>query len=113
MMADNQIGGWMRPEEQDEFMRYLEQFHLGPGAVAALLILKELRLGRLPRLKALYPMPRGTGRERVSARPHDLAVKADFNAHAASFGIKPNPAAAMVFRAELKERSLERWMESG
>jgi hypothetical protein len=112
-MADTQIGGWMRPGEHDDFMRYLEQFHLGPGAVAALLIVKELRLGLLPKLKELYPMPKGPGRGRVSARPQDLTVKADFNAHAASFGIKPDPAAAMVFRAELMERSLERWMESG
>lgn len=112
MIQDRQIGGWMRASEQREFMRYLEQFRLGPGPVAALLILRELRCRRLPALRDKYPAPAEKGRARISARPDDLAVKKAFDAHARDFDLSPDPAAALVFRAELAERSLEKWMES-
>ena len=115
MNDDRQIGGYLRPDERAEFDRYIAQFKLRKGAVATLLIVRELRCSRLPRLQELYSAPEGTGRKRITATPTDTSLKKEFERHAGLFGIEPDPAAGIVFRAELHEKWLERalTMESG
>lgn len=107
-MEDPQIGGYLRPAEGAVFDAYSAQFKLRKGAVATLLILRELRCGRLPILKDRYPMPEGRGRKRVTARPTDLSLKRAFEKHVAELGMDPDPSAGILFRAELHERWLER-----
>lgn len=112
MKPDPQIGGYLRPDEKSAFEDYIEQFKLRKGAVATLLILRELRHCRLPQLKDRFPMPGGKGRKRISARPTDLSVKTAFEEHVSKLGLDPDPCAGIIFRAELRERWLERVLES-
>jgi hypothetical protein len=108
MDQDPQIGGYLRPAEKELFDAYIEQFKLRPGAVATLLILRELRCARLLVLNDRYPMPPGKGRSRVSARPTDISIKRAFEQHVATIGLDPDPAAGVIWRAEIHERWLER-----
>ena len=114
MTQDPQIGGYLRPDERTAFDAYVDQFKLRKGADATLLILREIRCKRLPELKKRYSMPAGAGRKRVTARPVDISLKQVFERHVAECGIDPDPAAGIIFRAELQERWLERatFMES-
>lgn len=105
---DTQIGGYLRPDEGKKFDEYIQRFKLRKGVVPTLLILRELRCSRLPRLKERYPMPPGNGRKRISARPTDLSMKKAFKNHVAQWGMAPDPAAGILFRAELHEKWLER-----
>jgi hypothetical protein len=108
LTRDPQIGGYLRPDEGAAFDAYVAQFKLRKGAVATLLIVREIRCGRLPELKEQYSMPTGTGRIRITARPIDISLKQTFEEHVARFDMAPDPAAGIIFRAEL----LERWLES-
>jgi hypothetical protein len=112
MKPDPQIGGYLRPDEKSAFEDYIEQFKLRKGAVATLLILRELRCSRLPQLNDQFSMPLGQGRKRISARPTDLSVKAAFEEHVSRLGMDRDPSAGIIFRAELHERWLERALES-
>ncbi|OYW45878.1 MAG: hypothetical protein B7Z08_01385 [Sphingomonadales bacterium 32-68-7] len=104
-----QIGGYLSPAEHLEFKRYAAQFQLKDSSLANLLLARELRLRRLSDLKASYlrstPLPQ---RSRITAHQADAAVKAAFEAQAREAGLSPDQAAAIVFRAELGERWLER-----
>lgn len=113
MKQDPQIGGYLRPEEKKAFEDYIGQFKLRKGAVATLLILREIRCSRLPELKERFPPPPAKGRARISARPTDLTLKAAFEEHVSKLGLDPDPSAGIIFRAELHERWLERSVESG
>jgi hypothetical protein len=109
MTRDPQIGGYLRPDERTAFDEYVKQFKpLRIGEVATLLVLRELKCGRLGELATSYPKPAGNGRKRVTARPSDPGLKVAFEEHVCQFGLAPDPAAATVFRAELHERWLER-----
>ena len=109
---DYQIGGWLRPSEKDALYDYLKQFGIRPTAAATLLIVRELRCKRLPKLRELYAAPNGVGRKRLTAHQPDGKLKQAFEEHAAAFGMEPNPAAAILFRAELQERWLQNAVES-
>jgi hypothetical protein len=109
---DYQIGGWLRPSEKAALQEYLSQFGIGPGAAATLLIVRELRCKRLPKLKDRFSKPTGAERKRVTAHQPDGQLKQAFKEHAAAFGMDPNPAASILFRAELEERWLQSAVES-
>lgn len=105
----SQIGGYLTPDEHEAFKRYAAQFHLKESGLANLLLARELTLGRLPELKARD----GAGlplkdRRRITAHAPTVAVKAAFQAHSQKAGLTSNQAAAILFRAELRERWLER-----
>ena len=113
MSKAHQIGGWLRPSEKQALDEYLKQFGIRPTAAATLLIVRELRRKRLPDLQSRYADSPGTNRERVTAHPTDGKLKEAFKRHAASLGMDPDPAASILFRAELEERWLARSVESG
>jgi hypothetical protein len=109
---DYQIGGWLRRSEKDALQEYLKQFGIRPAAAATLLIVRELRCKRLPKLKERYAERIGPDRSRLTAHQPDGKLKEAFTRHAAAFGLDPNPAASILFRAELEERWLENALES-
>lgn len=113
MSKEHQIGGWLRASEKQALDEYLRQFAIRPTAAATLLIVRELRRRRLPQLKTVYAESAGNVRRRVTAHPTDASLKQAFIEHAASVGLDPDPAASILFRAELKERWLEQALESG
>jgi hypothetical protein len=98
--------------EKQALYGYLKQFGIRPAAAATLLIVRELRCKRLSSLKGSYSDSISGKRERVTAHPADGAIKQAFNEHAASLGMDPDPAASILFRAELKERWLAKSVES-
>jgi hypothetical protein len=108
MPRDNQIGGWLRAPEKRAFEDYLGQFGIRPTAAATLLIVRELRCKRLPRLKERYEESPGRERKRVTAHQTNGQLKSEFNEHVRALGMDPDPAASILFRAELDERWLER-----
>lgn len=110
---DYQIGGWLRRSEKDALQEYLKQFGIRPAAAATLLIVRELRCKRLPKLKERYAEHVGSERSRLTAHQPDGTLKEAFKQHAAAAGLDPNPAASILFRAELEERWLENAVESG
>lgn len=112
MPKDYQIGGWLRSSEKDALYEYLKQFGIRPTAAASLLIARELRCKRLPKLKERYGDPAGANRKRLTAHQPNGRLKQAFKEHVALLGMDPDPAASIVFRAELNERWLQRSVES-
>jgi hypothetical protein len=104
---DFQILGYLLPEECEEFNAYAGSMNLNSSAVANLLIVRELRLRRLPELEHYQrDHPRAECAKIVGHQSNDRAKRA-FTAHAESCGLKPTAAAERLFRAELKEHWLE------
>ena len=108
----SQILGYLALDEADNFQHYAAELSLDRTALANLLIVRELRIGRLAELKLRYDRDLG-GMEKTKVVAHqaDLLIKGVFKAHAANFALKPSRAAAIVFRAELAERWLEASMD--
>jgi hypothetical protein len=104
-----QVLGYVTPEERDAFEAYANEHGLDVSALANLLIARELRAKRLalltPRFDRTEPLP---DRLKIVAHTPTQATKLAFAARAAEAGVKPTRAAAILFRAELEERWLER-----
>jgi len=95
--------------EQAAFHSYAERFGLNMSAVAILLLARELRLRRLTHLCGRYPPEKGALLDgKIIAYLHGRDLKEAFRLHAANAHMRPGPAAAAVFRAELTEQWLER-----
>lgn len=103
-----QIGGYLTREEHTSFKRYAARFQLKGSSLANLLIARELRCARLESLKVSFSASRLNARSRVTAHQSDHEVKTAFDAHASRAGVTPDQAAALIFRAELAERWLEK-----
>jgi hypothetical protein len=90
------------------FRSYAASFGLDASALATLLLIRELRIGRLPDLAAADLDARGSANDKITAHKGDGAVKTQWKAHARAAGLSASKAAAIVFRAELKEQWLKR-----
>jgi hypothetical protein len=102
-----QIGGYLTADEHLQFRQYAAQFHLKDSSLANLLLARELRLRRLPRLVQAYlPGAPLKQRSRITAHQSDGRMKEAFEALAHEAGISPDQAAAVLYRAELTERWL-------
>jgi len=103
-----QIIGYLTPVEAAAFQEHAASGGLDASALANLLVARELRIRRLPDLKGRFDvdLPRGD-RTKITAHQRGEATKQAFCAHAATAGLKPSPAAALLFRAELEERWLK------
>jgi hypothetical protein len=107
-----QILGYLALDEADDFQRYAAELRLDRTALANLLIVRELRSGRLGELLTRYDRDLGgTENTKIVAHQADPATKVAFKAHAADFKLKPSRAAAILFRAELAEHWLEASMD--
>lgn len=109
-----QIGGYLTPDEHSEFKRYAAAFQFTESSLANLLIVRELRRQRLPKLRQLFasnaPLKE---RARITAHQSNERLKQTFDAHAQGAGVSPDQAASIIFRAELNERWLQRAVDSG
>lgn len=107
-----QILGYLALDEADDFQRYAAELRLDRTALANLLIVRELRIGRLAKLKISYDRDlAGLEKTKIVAHQGDPATKAAFKVHSSALGLKPSRAAAILFRAELAERWLEASMD--
>lgn len=102
-----QIGSNLRPREYDDFCGYADSLQLTYSGVASLLILRELRRRRLERLRIRHKEFRGAYEHRITGNV-EPDVKAAFVSHVSKLGLGLDAAAGIVFRAELRERWLDR-----
>jgi hypothetical protein len=103
-----QITTYLPAPEHFAVVAYAGEFGLDVGALANLLFHRELRVGRLPRLAAADDGGRGVADVKITAHQSDGALKARWRAHAKTAGLSMSRAGALLFRAELSERWLQR-----
>ncbi len=102
-----QIIGYLTSAEAAAFREHAASGGLDASALANLLVARELQIGRLPDLKGRFDVDLSSGeRTKITAHLRVEGTKQAFGAHAAAAGLKPSPAAALLFRAELEERWL-------
>ena len=102
-----QIGGYLNAIEHAEFKSYASEFHISESGLANLLIARELRCKRLRKLRIADACSSLAGsRERVTAHQRDNSAKVAFEARASEEGLRPDQAASIIFRAELREQWL-------
>ena len=102
-----QIIGYVTASEAREFQKYAESFHLNSAPIATLIIARELQLKRLTSLIEEYSEGRSNGeRKKIVAHQTTDALKKAFKDHVDKCGLKPSSGAAILFRAELRERWL-------
>jgi hypothetical protein len=107
-----QILGYLTRDEAEDFQHYAAELRLDRTALANILIVRELRIGRLADLKLRYDRDlAGMEKTKIVAHQADPVTKAAFKAHAAAFRLKPSRAAAILFRAELADHWLELSMD--
>ena len=100
-----QIGCNLTKEEAEKLARYAAETQLSRPSLCVLLIQRELRRPRLVGLKVRAPKPFGEGGfRRVTVHIIDPSLKGAFADHVKLCGMGSDDAAAMLFRAELKER---------
>ena len=98
----------MLSEERKAFGRYADALGLDAGTVATLLMIRELRLGRLGRLRVSPELrqPRNTSGTITSHRFGE-ARKARFREHLDKLSLSASEGLGVLCRAELKEHWLE------
>jgi len=104
-----QILGYVTAEERQRFEAYAMAHGLDVTALANLLIARELKALRLETLLARFDLRgRSSDRAKIVAHTPTEETKRLFAVRSAQVGVKPSRAAAILFRAELEERWLER-----
>jgi hypothetical protein len=107
-----QILGYLPADECSEFQRYAGSLNLDTSALANLLILRELaacRLSSMIRFQLGVPTSKCA---KVTAHQAQSDTKQSFVTHARNCGLKPAPAATILFRAELEERWLAKFVQN-
>jgi len=108
-----QITGYVTLEERSSFAEYARGLGLDGAALASLLLHRELRVGRLPDLQSKGRNSKSTDcPEKITIHRIDDVTKGKFKEHAETYQLKSSPALALLCRAELKERWLEKAMTS-
>jgi len=103
---------YLTPEEDTELRNYARSHGLDATALANMLLIRELRLGRLKteQFPVLDPGGQRQRSRKITAHLQSEDQKGSFTAHAVACGLRPATAASMLLRAELLERWLERAM---
>lgn len=106
-----QITGYVTSGERSRFGEYAQSLGLDGAALASLLLHRELRVGRLEKLRS-DPRISQTAEcpEKITIHGVSETTKGKFREHAAAHGLKPSPALAILCRAELKESWLHKAM---
>ena len=89
------------------FGSYALELGLDESALATLLIVRELRVGRLQAIAETRIAKSDKGK-RVTARPRQPEIETAFASHALSVGLRPGQAAALLIQTELSEH----WLKS-
>lgn len=107
-----QIGGYLTPQDHRRFKIYASTFHVAESALLTLLIMREVRCGRLGDLVPHYSYA-GPLRERsrVTARIKEAGLKQKFGELACVANISPDQAVTVLMRAELAEKWLDHAVE--
>lgn len=100
------IGGWLSVEEGVEFEAYANTLGIDLAALATILVVRELNCDNLSKFDSARPRSRVSKGKRISAHTNLTDLKERFGRHALRHGLRPDPAAAILFRAELSERWL-------
>lgn len=104
-----QVLGYLSAADAAEFRAHAASGGLDASALANLLIVRELKLARLAELQKAFAADAAlSDRTKIIAHQPDDRIKSAFTKHAKDAGLKPSPAAAVLFKAELKERWLSR-----
>lgn len=103
-----QVTGRMSSDERKAFGKYADALGLGAGTVATLLVIRELRLVRLAKLKVSprFRQPKDTPATITSHRIRDRQ-KQEFRDHLDRFDLSASEGLGVLCRAELQERWLE------
>jgi post-segregation antitoxin (ccd killing protein) len=104
----HQITAYVSADDGERFRAYAASFGLDASALATLLLIRELRVDHLARLAAADLEARGQAYEKITAHQSDGTVKARWVTHARASGLSVSRAAAIVFRAELRDLWLQR-----
>lgn len=99
-----QIGCYMTGAEARRLEDYAASMGLRLSSLCALVIQYELRKPTLRRIRPPKSEAPAGDRVRVTAHLRNAALKAAFTGHVRSYGLGSDEAAAILFRAELKER---------
>jgi hypothetical protein len=103
-----QITAHICASERAAFEAYARTFGLDPASLLALLLSRELRFARLGSLQE-NDMPSGEPRNmKVTVHGRDLGLRLGVMALAAACGTSISNVCAVVMRAELRDRWLER-----
>jgi hypothetical protein len=106
-----QITGYVTPVERSVFGDYAQSLGLDGAALASLLLHRELRVDRLEKLRTDSRISEvGECPEKITIHRVSDATKERFKKHAATHGLKPSPALALLCRAELREKWLHKAM---
>jgi hypothetical protein len=118
-MAVSQITIRVTPEFKAAFGRYAGSLRLKVSELAKLLILREGKQRRLAQLKAAGNPPergrnpRGTGKlPTITAHLSSVDEVIEFDAYAQECGLNRNGAGLLLLETELRERWLERAINS-
>lgn len=103
-----QITAYLPSDDAETFRSYSNSLGIDKSSLANLLIVRELRLNRLGSLSCFRHDQPSASCIKVTAHLSDPAIKDEFSASATRHKLRLGTAAAMIFRAELKERWLER-----
>ena len=105
------IGAWISEADGRAFGSYALELGLDESALATLLIVRELHVGRLQAI-AETRSAKSAKEKRVTARPRQPEIETAFAKHALLNGFKPGQAAALLIQTELSERWLKSALES-
>ena len=107
-----QIIGYLTKAEKERFKKYAKGLDLDASALANLLIRRELEIRRLVLLYSKYHSEEGSAdREKITGHQSSNATKRAFEKYVAGLGFRPTPSAAVLFRAELSERWLQKTIQ--
>lgn len=100
------VGGWLSEMEGVVFIEYAAELGIDSAALATILLVRELNHDRLGHLPDRLGDSLVRKERRVTARAKHIGFKERFAKHAAKYALSSDAAAAVVFRAELREKWL-------
>lgn len=101
------IGTWLSAADGEAFADYCRSLGLDESALATLLLVREVNVGRLQTLTT-HCRPPHFKDKRVTIRPRRSGLREEFDRHAKANGLGIERATALLLVAETQEKWLER-----
>lgn len=103
-----QIGAWLTSQEIRYLSKYAVERHIDNDALGSLLLVRELNLKRLHKLKIKYSRTVSSAdRKRFTVHSKNTDFKEKILSHFFAHNMNANMAFGLILRAELDERWLE------